>query len=139
MTIERKKEIFEWIIKNHPDSCFALSYKDDEVDEFSPEASEIVNHFYITDLKLCGCGYSMLSKKCIMHILRRIANEDCYITHDSEEVKALKDIVLKLLDNHGFIYHGSSIYSCSITDKGKMFLDALEDMLSPPDSDSVLR
>ena len=152
MTIERKKEIFEWIIKNHSNSAFAQSYEGVKVDfadesdyAFAVDSTDFVYHFYCADLGLRGCGNILIEAKYLANILRSLPDAEHSMEYyqdkdtepnDPEEVVAPRNVALLLLDSHGFTNHCNSIYRSEITDKGKMFLDALEDMLSRPDSDS---
>lgn len=137
MTLKRKKDIVGWIKNHYPKSCIAYDYKDQPVDEFCPDADEIISFFYNEDLGLCGCGYPEYSKRYLYKVLKTVNDEHWFrygSDHQSEETIALIDIMLKTLDHHGFIYHNSSVGCCGITEKGKMFLDALEEKFENPEN-----
>ena len=131
MDLRRKKEIVGWIRNNFPDSTLGMNYKDVDVDEFFC-VDEITDYFYFEDLKFCGCGYRDESEKLIMSILDTFDAYHCYnfdSEHDETKI-GLHDIALKILDSHGFIDHGTSIYSSFLTNKGKMYLDSLREKYS---------
>lgn len=151
MTVERKKEIFEFIIKNDSNSAFAQSYEGMKVDfsdesyyAYAVDSTDFFYHFYCSDLGLRECE-DLFEAKYLANLLRNLPDEehsnDYYFgkdtkPHDPEELIAPRNIILLLLDSHGFTHHCNSIYRSEITDKGKMFLDSLEDMLSRHDSGS---
>lgn len=128
MDLRRKQEIVDWIRNNYPDSCFGINNKNVNVDEFF-SADEITDYFYYEDLKLCGCGYPQYSEKLIMMILEKFSSGE-YINMDNELDKTkigLYDIVLKVLDTHNFTNHNGNVTLSFLTEKGKMYLDALKE------------
>lgn len=56
----------------------------------------------------------------------KMFNAICGLTEGNRNYEALIDFVLYILNDKGFLEHGSSIGGSWLTDKGKLFLYLLE-------------
>jgi hypothetical protein len=124
--------------------CRKGSYNEILTNKRLPEEYEIediiedcLKEFHYEDLGLCGCG----SPEETYEVIRKILNiqssdkdwkikqqqfsELCNADMDNANYSGLIQFVLYVLDDKGFLEHGSSISSAWLTEKGKIYLDLL--------------
>lgn len=110
------------------DQCFYLNNE--------PELQAILKYYYYYKLKWCGCGCPEDAMRTVAKYLK--AKSYKYPENDKKMKEFFDgkdeddDLILCLaytMDAAGFTEHGSSIYSCWLTDDGKYFLWAIEEAI----------
>ena len=100
---------------------------------YEPDLIAIIKYYYYEKLEWCGCGCPGEAMRQVAMYLEARSLE--YPANDAK-MKEYFDggddncLVLCLayeLDRAGFTEHGSSIYSCWLTDDGKYFLWAIQE------------
>jgi len=132
------KEVAEYVIKNHPESCIAYNVKD-YTNEYEGILIDELDSFFTYDIiGICGCGDPDLCKKDIRDILNIIYEYDnseddfskkyevkqnrlldrfgCMSVYDN----SLLLFMVYILDNVGLLEHGSGIGGAWITNLGNM-------------------
>lgn len=151
MTRERLKEIMDFIFKEYPDGCLVSNYKDKDQ---TPEDFEIpdyveqcLNEFLYEDLGTCGCGTPDDTIKVLQIVLTshsvdhnridwweaksKMLNDICGIDRNkNSNYNGLIQFVQYILDDHKFMEHGSSIGGAWLTEKGKIFLEIINEYFS---------
>ena len=116
------------------DQCF---YLNDE-----PELQAILKYYYYYKLNWCGCGCPEDAMRTVAKYLK--AKSYNYPENDKKMKEFFDgkdeddDLILCLaytMDAAGFTEHGSSIYSCWLTDDGKYFLWAIEEAIKQDELD----
>lgn len=138
------KDILKNVIRLLPNSTFAYNYDESDFDdctgreiEFIEEAIESFESGY-DGLRFCGCGspedaslfmYKVLSaqskedyeeKKIAYNEILNISLEDNCV------VNGIFQFALYILNERGFLEHGTSVYSSWLTEKGECYLKLLE-------------
>ena len=147
-----KQKLKDYMLKTlelYPNGCASYNwlnaYSDilsgkKEICDYEIESiiDDILNEFNYGDLGLCGCGLPEYTNFVIKEILRIQSITDyntkkdgfsslCNVNiKENDNYHGLIQFVLYVLDNHGFLNHGSSVGGAWLTDKGKMYLDILE-------------
>lgn len=147
-TLRKLSSYMKYIINIYLDGCAAYNwlqgdYSEILADKRLPEEYEIedivedcLNEFH-NDLGLCGCGNPEETYEVIRRILNILSfdvdwetrqkqfSEICNADMNNENYNGLIQFVLYILDDKGFLEHGSSISSAWLTEKGKIYLDLL--------------
>jgi len=136
-------EIAEYIKSNYPNSCIAYNYDHINIakeyaDAEDLLAEDVIKFFYYEVLGCCGCGDPGSTLDVIRQTLwiqskyrrwgeKEVAYESSLdlILTKPEHYGAVQ-FVLYILDDKGFIDHGSCITSAWLTQLGEMFLYALD-------------
>ena len=95
---------------------------------------EIVKFYYFEKLGWCGCGCPSVVLETIAKYLesvelpyeQRDAKMKEYFPPNGEENELVMCLAYTL-DKAGFTDHGTSIFSCRLTDDGKRFLRAIKE------------
>ena len=107
------------------DECFYLNYESD--------LTAILKWYYFEKLGWCGCGNP---EEAMLTIAKYLEARSLEYPANDEKLKEYfpdgdnNNLVLCLayeLDRVGFTEHGSSVYSCWLTDDGKYFLWAIQE------------
>lgn len=146
--LQKLSNYMKYIINTYPDGCAAYNwlqgcYNEILTDKRLPEEYEIryivedcLSEFN-DDLGLCGCGSPEETYEVIRRILniqssnanwgtrQRQFSEICNADIDNENYNGLIQFVLYILDDKGFLEHGSSIGGAWLTKKGEIYLDLL--------------
>jgi hypothetical protein len=147
--LQKLSNYMKYIINTYPDGCAAYNWTQGSYNEILtnkrlPEEYEIedivedcLKEFHYEDLGLCGCGSPEETYEVIRKILniqssdkdwrtkQREFSEICNADMNNENYNGLIQFVLYVLDNKGFLEHGSSISGSWLTEKGKIYLDLL--------------
>ena len=147
--LQKLSNYMKYIIKTYQDGCAAYnwiqgSYNEILTNKRLPEEYEIedivedcLKEFHYEDLGLCGCGCPEETYEVIRKILniqssnakwetkQKQFSELCNADMDNANYSGLIQFVLYVLDNKGFLEHGSSIGGSWLTEKGKIYLDLL--------------
>ena len=120
--------ILEHIKKNEiwKDECYYLNYEDD--------LTAVLKWYYFEKLGWCGCGCPEAVMEVIANYLEARSlpypesdkKMKTYFAPDGDE-NPLVMCLAYTLDDKGFTEHGSSIFSCWLTDDGKYFLWAIRE------------
>lgn len=147
--LHKLSNYMKYIINTYPDGCAAYNWTQGSYNEILtnkrlPEEYEIedivedcLKEFHYEDLGLCGCGCPEETYEVIRKILNIQSSDEkwetkqkqfselCNVDMDNENYSGLIQFVLYILDDKGFLEHGSSISSAWLTEKGKIYLDLL--------------
>ena len=147
--LHKLSNYMKYIINTYPDGCAAYNwiqccYNEILADKRLPKEYEVediledcLKEFHYEDLGLCGCGCSEETYEVIRKILniqssnakweikQQQFSELCNADMDNANYSGLIQFVLYVLDDKGFLEHGSSISSAWLTEKGKIYLDLL--------------
>ena len=147
--LKKLPHYMKYIINTYPDGCAAYNwiqccYNEILADKRLPKEYEVediledcLKEFHYEDLGLCGCGCPEETYEVIRKILniqssnakweikQQQFSELCNADMDNVNYSGLIQFVLYVLDDKGFLEHGSSISSAWLTEKGKIYLDLL--------------
>lgn len=142
------KEIAKYIIENYPDSCLAHNLHG-ILDYYYEKLlyEECLNFFLYEKLGICGCGSPWVTANVIKDLLNILykyetaRNRDWQEAYDDKmsSIKSLCGVVIEnnnnydglvqfmmyMLDDKGFLEHGTGIGGAWLTNEGKMFLHVL--------------
>lgn len=138
------KDILKNVIRLLPNSAFACNYDESDFEDCTGRESEFIEEALESfesgneGLRLCGCGSPEDASLFIYKVLlaqnkedydeRKTAYSNIFNISPEENytVNGAFQFILYVLNERGFLEHGTSVYSSWLTAKGKCYLSLLE-------------
>lgn len=97
------------------------------------ENEKQLEDLYLDDLGMCGCGTPRDVQKLLKDLLNNSIQTENRVEKAREIIKntdpdTIFEFIFHILEDKGFIEHGTSVYSSWLSDKGKTFLDLLNEI-----------